>query len=593
MATLHITSVRFSHYKAFSSFAVHLQEFNVLVGPNNSGKSTVVGAFRILHEGLKKARAKSPERIEVDGVVTLGYKLNIEELPVASENIFHNYDESQAATVAFKLSNDSVLKLYFPERRVCLMVAEPKSGEVRAPRDFRASFDVDVAFVPILGPVDQREPLYAKEAARLALMTSGASRNFRNIWYHYPEEFDKFRALVQTTWPGMDIEQPEVGGDGRQLYMFCPEERYPREICWSGYGFQVWCQMLTFIVKASQASLLVIDEPDIYLHSDLQRQLIALLRELGPDILIATHSTEIIAECEPTNLLNINKRKTAASRVKDVSQLKRVFAALGSNLNPTLTQLAKTRRVVFVEGLDFQLLSAFARTRGMQRLANRADFAVVPTDGFNPRRAVDLAAGIEKAIGAKVLRAVILDRDYRSDAEVAEVRAELVKGGFKVHIHGRKEIENYLLNPGCLQSALENRLKEKARRGGTSSKLAPRVEPLVAACMEHFRHEVFAQLLARFQDFKKRSAAHLDQATVNAELSREFERRWAEPDGRESLVPGKEVLARLNSKLQEELGVTITDAQIASQFSKTTIPADLSELLDVLQSFGMAEPPET
>ena len=57
----------------------------------------------------------------------------------------------------------------------------------------------------------------------------------------------------------------------------------------------------------------------------------------------------------------------------------------------------------------------------MQRLANRSDFAVVQIEGFNPRRAVDLAAGIEKAVGSKVLRAVVLDRDYRSDPELKEV----------------------------------------------------------------------------------------------------------------------------------------------------------------------------
>jgi predicted ATPase len=592
MASVHIKSLRFSHYKAFSSFAIHLQEFNVLVGPNNSGKSTIVSAFRILHEGLRKAKAKSPERVEVDGLLTLGYRLNIEELPVASENIFHNYDESRPASVVFKLSNDSSLTLHFPERGACIMVAEPKNGDVRSPKDFRSKFDVDVAFVPILGPVDYREPLFAKEAARLALMTNGASRNFRNIWHHYPEDFDRFRELVQRSWPGMDILKPEIS-DGRQLNMYCPEDRYHREICWSGYGFQVWCQMLTFIVKASSANLLVIDEPDIYLHSDLQRQLVALLRELGPDILIATHSTEIIAECEPTSLLNINKRKTVASRVKDVSQLKRVFTALGSNLNPTLTQIAKTKRVVFVEGLDFQLLSVFARSQGLQRLANRSDFAVVQTEGFNPRRAVDLAAGIEKTVGSKVLRAVILDRDYRSDAEIADVRAELEKNGFKVHIHGRKEIENYLLVPSCLQAALVSRLKEKARRGGTVPANAPEVQPMLVEEMEHFRHDVFAQRLARFQDFKRRTASHLDSATVNAALSKEFEQRWNEAGGPEALVPGKEVLARLNSKLQDLVGVAISDSQIASQFTKAAMPSDLGELLSMLDGFGMTDPPET
>ncbi len=288
---------------------------------------------------------------------------NISELQVAAENIFFGYDESEPAQVSFRLSNGNHLRLYFPERGSCFLIPESTTHFARTPTEFRRHFDIDVGFVPILGPVEHRERLYQREAARQALQTSGASRNFRNIWYHYPDDFEKFRELIRLTWPGMDIERPEISGDGTELAMFCPEERHPREICWAGYGFQVWCQMLTHIVKSSGASLLTIDEPDIYLHSDLQRQLVALLRDLGPDVVIATHSTEIIAECDPSNLLNVNKKNRSAQRVKDISQLKRLFSTLGSNLNPTLTQLAKTRRVVFVEGLDFQILSVFARTR--------------------------------------------------------------------------------------------------------------------------------------------------------------------------------------------------------------------------------------
>lgn len=379
MSKLHITSVRFTHYKAFTSFTLGLQDFNVLVGPNNSGKSTIVGAFRILYEGLRKARAKSPDRVEIDGEMTVGYWIDIDDLPVAAENIFHDYDDSKSARVQFQLSNGNSLALCFPERGSCVLVPETEGRIARSPREFKAAFDFDIAFVPILGPVELHEPLYAKEAARRALLTTGASRNFRNIWFHYPEGFEQFREMVQSTWPGMDIERPELSEDGRHLLMFCPEERLPREVCWAGYGFQVWCQMLTFIVKGAGASLLVIDEPDIYLHSDLQRQLVALLRDLGPDVLIATHSTEIISECDPGALLNVNKRSRVATRIRDAYQLRQVFAALGSNLNPTLTQLTKTRRVVLVESAAaFQVLSPLARTLGMRRIANRADFAGFP-----------------------------------------------------------------------------------------------------------------------------------------------------------------------------------------------------------------------
>ena len=33
---------------------------------------------------------------------------------------------------------------------------------------------------------------FEKEAARLALFNYRAARNFRNIWYHFPEKFDDF-----------------------------------------------------------------------------------------------------------------------------------------------------------------------------------------------------------------------------------------------------------------------------------------------------------------------------------------------------------------------------------------------------------------
>ncbi|MGD0947393.1 MAG: AAA family ATPase [Candidatus Binatia bacterium] len=50
------TSVEFRNFKAFERFSVTLQDMNVLVGPNNSGKSTVIGAFRVLAAALRRAR---------------------------------------------------------------------------------------------------------------------------------------------------------------------------------------------------------------------------------------------------------------------------------------------------------------------------------------------------------------------------------------------------------------------------------------------------------------------------------------------------------------------------------------------------------
>ena len=587
----HFTRVVFHRYKALREFSISMQEFNVLVGPNNSGKSTIIGAFRILYEGIRRARARQPDPIDIRGQMAWGYRIPLEDLPIAGENVFFNYEDDTPAEVRFYLSNGNALRLHFPEQGACYLICESQT-RVRSPTEFKRNFDVDIGFVPILGPVEHNEPLYQKEAARRALLSPHASRNFRNIWYHFPESFREFRDRIIETWPGMDIEPPEpqMGPKGAYLRMFCPEERFPREIYWAGYGFQVWAQMLTYIVQAHNASLLVIDEPDIYLHSDLQRQLVSLLHQLGPDILIATHSTEIISEVEPQSLLSINKKQQSARQIKDTSQVRRVFAALGSNLNPILTQLAKTRRALFVEGGDFQILAGFAKTLRRWKVANRADFAVVPTDGFNPRRAVDLAQGMEHTLDAKIAKAVVLDRDYRSREEVQEILRGLAKDMEFAWIHERKELENYILEPKVIERAVGVRLTERSKRTGEEKRGVPNVLGLLGEITNEMKPEVAGQYLARRADFLRRTNPRLDPATCNAEVMRRFEEEWAKMESRLRVVPGKQVLGMLNKRLQVLVGISVTATQICSQFKAEEIPRDIVRLLTEIREFAETSP---
>jgi putative AbiEii toxin of type IV toxin-antitoxin system len=409
----HFVRVDFWRFKAFESFTLHLRHMNILVGPNNAGKSTILASFRILASAMRRATSRKAEPFRGPQGQAFGYPVDLTGSSIAEENIFYNYDESQAATVRFTLSNKNSLLLYFPEQGTCYLIPDTADKAVRTPATFRSHFNCPIGFVPILGPVAHHENLFREEAARLALFSYEASRNFRNIWHHYPEKFDEFRSALVQTWPGMDIQRPEIdtSHEKPRLHMFCPEERIPREIFWAGFGFQVWCQMLTHIIQSSEKSLFLVDEPDIYLHSDLQRQLLSILRNMGPDILIATHSPEIIAEAETEDMLLINKRKKNASRIQHPSQLQNVFSTLGSNLNPILTQLAKTRRVLFVEGKDFQILGKFARKLGFEKVGNRSEFAVVPVEGFNPERIRSLKQGMETTLGGKISAAAIFDKD--------------------------------------------------------------------------------------------------------------------------------------------------------------------------------------
>ena len=586
------TRVTFKSYKALKKFSVTLTEFNVLVGPNNAGKSTIVGAFRILSEGIRRANSKKAQYIDIEGINAFGYYVPLEDMPIATENVFTNYDDSSPAVIEFELSTRNKLRLVFPERNVCCLICVPTGRPIGTPSEFKNAYNASIGFVPVLGPVEHNEQLYQKEAARLALLTHRASRNFRNIWYHYPDEFDQFRALINSTWPGMDIEKPEIDRSHEKplLHMFCPEERYPREIYWAGFGFQVWCQMLTHIVRAHDDSLLIIDEPDIYLHSDLQRQLVEILRQAPPDILIATHSTEIISEADPGDLLVINKKSQSAKRIKNPGQLQNIFSVLGSNLNPTLTQLAKSRRVVFVEGKDFQLLSAFSRKLGYQSLANRTDFAVIPVDGFNPERVKNFVGGMELTLGTTLLKAVIFDRDYRPREEVSELYAQLQTFTDIAHIHERKEIENYLLVPSAIDRAIRKKLIDREERTGTAAKYNMTAVDILERVSNTMKNRVNAQYISRGAVYLKSANPHLDDTSISQQLLDNFDRAWTNLESRLTVVPGKELLSSINEYLQTEYSITLSHNVIITCMTIEEIPNDIVSLLGRLESFRSKAP---
>ncbi len=589
------TRVDFVRFKAFKSFRLTLDHFNILVGPNNAGKSTVLSAFRILAAGIRRANQRKAQMLEYAGGARFGHIIDLSADTIADENIFYNYEDEEPASVTFTLSNGNQLVLLFPERGICYLIADDPSAQVLTPAVFRSRFNCSIGFVPILGPVEQHERVFEKEAARAALFNYRAARNFRNIWHHYPEHFDRFRELLRETWPGMDIQPPEIDTsyEKTELKMFCPEERIPREIFWAGFGFQVWCQMLTHLVQSADVSLFLIDEPDIYLHSDLQRQLLTLLRNLGPDILIATHSTEIIAEAEANDIVLIDKRKRSARRIKDPSQLSEVFGFLGSNLNPTLTQLAKTRRAVFVEGKDFQVLGKFARRLGLTEIGNRAHFAVVPVEGFSPDRIRSIKRGIETTLGGRIGAAAILDRDYRSDDECEAILESCEEFCDLVVIHACKEVENFLLVPAALDRAASRKLEERARRVGKTLTYSPSAGTVLQSFAASKKSYVVSQYLAKKRAFVRRGSINVQETTLNEQVLDELETAWADETRRLQLIPGKEAMSALGRHLQEKYSTSVTPSLVIDCMREEDVPLEVTDLLSRLAKFVKREARKT
>jgi len=583
MEDVTITRVDFNNFKAFTRFSFSIGHMNILVGPNNSGKSTIIGAFRVLSAGMRRANAKSADVVPGPGGPTHGHFVPIEDLPISIENAHTDYDRDATTTVTFSVSNGNSLTLFFPAEGGAVLIPMHASRPVKTPSSFRKEFPVRIEAVPVLGPVEHDEALIERRTIQRGLATHRASRHFRNYWYQFPEKFDEFSEMIRTTWAGMDVKIPEFL-DYEYLRMFCMEGRIERELYWIGFGFQVWCQLLTHIVRAKDSSLLLVDEPEIYLHPDLQRRLLSLLRDAGPDIIMATHSTEIVSEADPAEILIIDKTRRGAQRLKDTDQIQHAIDLLGSNQNITLAQLARTQRILFVEGVDFKILGRFANQMGLTELASKFDFTVVPVGGFSQWENVKAFAwGIEKTLGIPLTLGAVFDRDYRCDEQIAEIESELTKHLKLAHIHQRKELENYLLVCPALDKTIRSKILERSRRTGADPIDIEPSAVLLDRITTPMRAEILAQYISYRTNYFKGSG--LDYSNIATDAIRAFDSKWSDIDTRMEVVPGKTIFSELNKYLGENHQISLTPIAVISNFSRDDIPRDIVTLLRQIDRF--------
>ncbi len=585
MTTVRLRKIELKNFKALVNFSLSVSEMNVLVGPNNCGKSTVLGACRALSGALRRARRRKAEPIHGAGPHNEGWRVDEKLLPITVENIHSDYRE-ESTEARFSFSNNGQLHLNFPADGGCVLWATTPTARVNTPTLFKRHFPIEVRHVPVLGPVNNAEDLVKKETVQRALGTHRASRYFRSYWYHFPNDFDRFARLVRTTWQGMAIGKPELAKYGLQeLAMFCEENRISRELFWAGFGFQVWCQLLTHIASSTGSTLLVLDEPETYLHPDLQRRLLLLLREADPDIIFATHSTELMSEADPSDIVVVNKSARWGRRLKNINDVQQALESVGSVQNITLTELSRHRRVVFVEGdTDYGIFRRFAKRLDMSELAASTGLASVEVEAFdNWKRVQGAAWAIERALGSNLAMAVVLDRDYRCDEEIADIERNLGKHVPCVHIHRCKEVENYLLVPQAIQRALEDIARERAQRSGGPPFNVPSIESLLSQITQDVRAEAQAQYIAKRTAYL--SARKEDPATVTKTTIEAFEEAWRDLRTRLRIVPGKKVLASLRTSIQDEHGISFSNSKVIAAMRMDEIPEDMRALLDKLECF--------
>lgn len=229
----------------------------------------------------------------------------------------------------------------------------------------------------------------------------------------------------------------------------------PRDLMAEGSGFLQWLSVYTLALSPN-VRILLLDEPDAHLHPSLQSQLVNALEEIvelsGKQVLMATHSTEILRWVDHTKVLAF--KGSGAKYLQRDDQKIGLFIGLGSDYAPKIDPLRKSRRMLIVENdSDARLLKVFARKLNQEW---PKELVIWPwTGGSVERKQLFLQLKAEvpelKALSLRDrddLELGQVDKNNLRDKSVNNTEANL-----SLRVWRRRHIENYLLWPAAIARA--------------------------------------------------------------------------------------------------------------------------------------------
>ena len=549
----------------------------MLVGPNNAGKSTAVAALRAATNMLRFARARTPDGSrEVDGSLRPGWFYNNEQVQLVDENLRHEF--RQIDTRLKLVCGDAELVAVWPAD------APDDSGffycadggvVLRRPKEIRQAFP-RIGLVPVLSPVEQQEESLTDSHVKSSVEGRLASRHLRNhlrIMHETPigdgrTLLDEFREFAEPWLPEMRLGELRHSYAGARpgLDLLYSEESSPREkeISWAGDGIQIWLQLLTYFFRNEDLDVMVLDEPEVFLHPDLQRRLVTLIEQADAQVILATHSAEMLAEAAQDSIVWVSRTRKRATRSPGPEIRAQLSEAIGSQFNLRLARALRSRRVLFVEGKDIKILRVLARTIGATRIADEDGIAVIQLDGFDRWEHVEpfqwlLSNLLEDAVRTTV----VLDRDYRTDEDVKDVIARLDAVGVEGHVWEAHELENYVIR-------------------------APVIARISKAPLADVEAIINKSIVAMESDFLTGVTTHLLKKARRARQSEEAAIKkgqklgaalWADTSRRLLRVPGKELLAAINTELQSAKLKAVAARSLAHRMREAEIDAEVKSLL--------------
>jgi len=475
--------------------------FNVVVGKNDSGKSALIEMVGLRatskpHRSLETAPWRNAV---IDPVcrITAKYSLTASDLnrnlvgvgglivPSGGSNETDLVNKFTAATtndgvltVSWNDSSPSVAWLEeFPARENgnnFVLENADHPGGVRWVVNPRANHSGQYG---IFIAQQIRESIYAFRAERLKLGEGGAQGHenlqpdasnlpevLQQLIASNPKRFGRLLVHVRRVFPDIgDITVPTIPGtNSAQIRIWNSWENNERDdlaipLSESGTGIGQVLAMLYVVVTSDSPRIILIDEPQSFLHPGAVRVLLDILRSYPQhQYLITTHSPDVISGSDADALFLV-KKEVGVSRVERIEKKAqstwRIFLA---EVGVRLSDVFGANAVLWVEGKTEetcfpQIVSALTDIK----LGAIQILGVVSTDEFHSKRARRVFEIYSRISGGtSVLPPAIgflFDLEGRSELERADL-TRASKG--TVSWLPRRMFENYLLDPSAICQVL-------------------------------------------------------------------------------------------------------------------------------------------
>lgn len=353
-----------------------------------------------------------------------------------------------------------------------------------------------------------------------------------------------------------------------KLNLYVYDAEYSAEIGLMGSGLQMWLQMVWFISRCSPDSTIVLDEPDVYMHPDLQRKIYKIVTSRFKQVIIATHSVEIISAAEPYQIVTIDKTTRKMQYANNYKAVQSVIANLGSEHNLSLTRLGNTKKCVFVEGNDVKTL---LRLQAIVDPQYQVPIDHVPSVSLGGWARFNEALGAARLFyeetNGEIETYCILDHDYHTEEEIRKLYEKADESHLTLHVWRKKEIENYLITPESVfrLTGLEEDLRHE----------------FLGKFFE-MTNQMYARTLESTMDYlssverSKTAGAIMKMATSVIAPS------WDTLEGRLSVVNGKDLMSLVNSWLRNQYKVKSSRDKLIKALTPDDISQEIKDVINLL-----------